>query len=440
MTTKEFMRVCAMGSMCLLGRPATAQDAQTAAPPRPAAVTIVQADGKFTLTVEGKLFFINGAGGTRYMDKLVQAGGNSVRTWSSSRRDLDAAQRYGLMVCMGLRMRPVRHEADYTDETFLKRQRDQVLSEVEKLKDHPALLMWAIGNEIEHEAGRDASLLVWKEVEEIAKAIKQIDANHPVITVLAGTGRKLEDIKQLCPSLDAVGINSYGQMRRVPADLKKYGWQKPYLITEFGPRGWWETDKTSWGLPIEDTSTEKAAFYADAYNGGVAGQPNCLGSYVFLWGNKQEKTHTWFCLFLPDGRATEIVDTMTKLWTGNWPANRAPMIDAKEIYAADGSTAYIYPAGSTQRFCIDAQDREGKAIKVEWDLRKDESDNPATGGDYERPIAPIEAAVIEAQDNAVIIRMPQEAGNCRLFAYVSDDSGKVATANLPIKVENAVAP
>jgi hypothetical protein len=31
--------------------------------------------------------------------------------------------------------------------------------------------------------------------------------------------------------------------------------------------------------------------------------------------------------------------------------------------------------------------------------------------------------------------MPQESGNYRIFAYVSDDSGKVATANLPVKVE-----
>jgi hypothetical protein len=36
-----------------------------------------------------------------------------------------------------------------------------------------------------------------------------------------------------------------------------------------------------------------------------------------------------------------------------------------------------------------------------------------------------------------IINLPQEEGNYRIFIYVFDPSGKVATANLPIKVEAA---
>ena len=149
--------------------------------------------------------------------------------------------------------------------------------------------------------------------------IKRFDENHPVITVLAGTGPKLEDVQRMCPSLDAIGINSYGRLHMVPQDADRYGWKKPYIITEFGPRGYWEVDKTDWGLPIEDTSTEKAQVYAKGYTAAIDEKANCLGSYVFLWGNKQEKTHTWFNLFLEDGTPTEIVDTMTLLWTGEWP-------------------------------------------------------------------------------------------------------------------------
>jgi len=427
MSSKRFFQIFA--AICIGLWPAlSAQAAESG----PAQVKIVQTSRGFALTVDGKPFFINGAGGTRYMDKLVTAGGNSVRTWGSSQRDLDEAQKHGLMVCMGLPARAIRHGADYSDQAFVTAQRRRILAEVEKLKDHPALLMWGIGNEVEHHADKEQRLLAWREIEETAKAIKQIDANHPVITVLAGTGEKLTEIQELCPSLDAVGINSYGGLLKLPQDLRKYGWDKPYLVTEFGPRGWWETDKTSWGLPIEDSSTEKAAFYARAYKAGIAGQPNCLGSYVFLWGQKQEKTHTWFGLFLPDGRATEIVEMMTRVWTGKWPANRCPRIGKKEIFSR--SESHIYSPASEIEFVIDASDPENDAITVQWDLRKDVSDNTATGGDFEPAVEPIAGAIIKTEGKTVLVRMP-EKGNYRLFAYVSDTPDRAATANLPVRVE-----
>ncbi|MHC5097857.1 MAG: glycoside hydrolase family 2 TIM barrel-domain containing protein, partial [Planctomycetota bacterium] len=56
-------------------------------------------------------------------------------------------------------------------------------------------------------------------------------------------------------------------------------------------------------------------------------------------------------------------------------------------------------------------------------------------GDWEERISPIEEAIVSSKSDSVIIQMPAKAGNYRLFAYVYDHSGKVATANLPIRVE-----
>ncbi len=398
-------------------------------------VTIEKIDGRWTLLRNGQPCFIRGAGGTAYLDALVEAGGNSIRTWSSSREALDKAGEKGLTVCLGLRMAKPRHGADYTNEEMLRKQRERIAEQVVALQDHPALLLWAIGNEVEHEIGPDGRALVWKEIEKIARRIKQIDPNHPVITVIAGAGEKVQEVKEYCPSLDALGINSYGTLPHVPARLERYGWEKPYLITEFGPRGWWEAEKTEWGLPIEDTSTEKSRFYHDVYKAGIDGKPNCLGSYVFLWGNKQEKTHTWFCLFLPDGTPTEMIDTMTFLWTGRWPENRAPQIGRKEVYAVEGVRPYIFRPGEPVWFAVDASDPEGDPMTVDWDLRPDESDNPATGGDWERRVSPIEGAVLSAESVRARIQLPAEGGNYRIFVYVADSSGRAATANLPIRVE-----
>jgi hypothetical protein len=401
----------------------------------PSVVKIQQIARRFELTINGQPYFIKGAGGSEHLDELVKAGGNSIRTWSSSKDQLDEAYKKGLTVCMGLRMRPPRRGADYQDAQMLKEQRDRIRDDVMKMKDHPAILMWGIGNEVELQASPEVCIFVWKEIETIAKMIKDIDKNHPVITVVAGGGEKLEDIKRLCPTLDAIGINSYGKLGQVPAEVRRYGWQKPYIITEFGPRGWWEVQKTAWGMPIEDTSTEKSRFYNDVYKAGIYNKPNCLGSYVFLWGNKQEKTHTWFNLFLPDGSPTEMIDTMTFLWTGKWPDNKAPKIGSKEIYTEGNDKLHIYKASSKVVFKVQASDPDGDKLTVKWDIRKDESDNPSSGGDFEERVPPLEGAIVSSESDSAVINLPAQAGNYRIFAYVYDPSGKVATANLPIQVK-----
>lgn len=401
----------------------------------PSVVKIQKNDQGFELTRNGLPFFIKGAGGSNHIDKLVEAGGNSIRTWSTSKEVLDLAHEKGLMVCAGLSMRKPRHGADYHDQEMLKAQRERIRSKVLELKDHPAVLIWGVGNEVEHHTSHEVSILVWKEIEKIAAMIKEIDNNHPVITVIAGAGQKTEDIQRLCPSLDALGINSYGKLEQVPSEIQRYRWQKPYIITEFGPRGWWEVPKTSWQLPIEDTSTEKAQFYYKVYKAAIDNKPNCLGSYVFLWGNKQEKTHTWFNLFLEDGSPTEIVDTMTFLWTGKWPQNRSPSIGRDEISSDPKKQVQTYKPSETATFRVQAQDPDGDTLTVKWELRKDNSDNPATGGDWEERIPPIEGAILSHGLDFATIAMPPQTGTYRIFVYVYDPAGKVATANLPIRVQ-----
>jgi len=44
---------------------------------------------------------------------------------------------------------------------------------------------------------------------------------------------------------------------------------------------------------------------------------------VFSLGQKQERTPTWYGMFLSSGEATETVDVMEYIWTGRWPEIRA---------------------------------------------------------------------------------------------------------------------
>jgi hypothetical protein len=408
---------------------------------QPIGVTIEKQGAGYRMLRDGKPYTIKGAGGSEKLDVLSAAGGNSIRTWSADPSVLDRAQQHGLTVLMGLRVGLPRHGFNYRDPQAVARQLEEARQTVEKLKNHPALLMWGVGNEVELGVKPEDRPLVWKALEDLARMVKQTDGKHPVIVVLAGIGGgKLAELNQHCPSIDAIGVNAYGAMLMVPETLRKEGWQRPYVVTEFGPRGHWEVAKTPWGLPIEDNSTQKADFYLKAYQHTVAGQPNCLGSYVFLWGQKQEKTHTWYGMFLPEGNRTASVDALSYAWTGKWPADRCPRIGpgairiAREASPAENATR-IFAPGTTLRATFDVSDPESKPLTIRWDLRKDVSDNPSTGGDREASTPPIEGAVVDAAANPATLRLPAAPGNYRIFAYAIDPAGNSATANLALRVE-----
>ena len=77
------------------------------------------------------------------------------------------------------------------------------------MRDHPALLMWAVGNEVDLFY---SNFKVWNAVEDIAM-IKKLDPNHPTMTVTAGIDvTEVAMIKEFCPSIDILGINTYGGM------------------------------------------------------------------------------------------------------------------------------------------------------------------------------------------------------------------------------------
>jgi hypothetical protein len=297
-----------------------------------ATVEIVPKASGYQLLRNGQPYFICGVCGSSRLDELMAAGGNSIRTYGGAGRALDEAQQRGLTVLLGLGVGKPRQGFDYENPERVAQQLERARQDVVRFKDHPALLMWALGNESELDTSPTNRIRVWQAVNAMAEMVKQVDGRHPVITVLAGIGgNKLQELDGFCPALDAVGINTYGGMMSLPESVAKQGWKRPWLVTEYGPRGHWEVPKTAWGLPIEDSSTEKADLYLRAYRHAVTGQPACLGSYVFLWGQKQEKTHTWYGMFLPEGNRLGAVDAMTMAWTGQWPTNRCPQIGPGKI-------------------------------------------------------------------------------------------------------------
>ena len=332
---------------------------------------------------------------------------------------------------MGIEVARERHGFDYNDEVAVAAQLERIRQEVLELKDHPALLIWAIGNELNLRATNPK---VWNAVNEISEMIHEIDPNHLTTTTLAGISKEMvDDIMERCPDLDILSIMMYGELPNLPKLVKQFGWEGPYMVTEWGATGHWEVPQTTWGAPIEENSSVKAANYMKRFQGGIAADSlQCIGSYVFLWGQKQERTPTWYGVFLEDGKETESIDVMHKIWNGKWPDNRTPQI--KE-FTLNGKTAYdnitFEKDGQVSAQVIIA-DHENDQITYRWEILP-ESTDLGDGGDYETRPKNIENLIVEEQNGTVTFKTP-ESGFYRLFVYADDGHGHAATSNIPFKV------
>ena len=118
-------------------------------------------------------------------DLLVAFGGNSIRIWGidNAKIIIDEAQKIGLTVMLGMWLQYERHGFDYNNKAKVAKKLAHFKSIIDQYKDHPALLMWGIGNEVDL---LYSNTKVWDAVEEIAQYAHKVDPNHPTSTVTAG--------------------------------------------------------------------------------------------------------------------------------------------------------------------------------------------------------------------------------------------------------------
>lgn len=383
----------------------------------------------------GEPYFIRGAGGSHSLGQLAAAGGNSLRTWGADNVGpiLDEAHALGLTVTVGIWLGHERHGFDYHDPAQVAAQLQQARETVLRYKDHPAVLLWGIGNEMEgFEDGDDPA--IWTAVNDVAAMARELDPNHPTMTVTADIGGgRIASLHDRSPAIDIHGINSYGGAPSLPERYRAAGASKPYVLSEFGPVGSWEMPRTEWGAPYEQTSSEKAAFYRKSYEAAVANAHGlALGSYAFLWGHKMEGTATWMGMFLDDGARLGAVDVMTELWSGRPPKNLAPAVEALRIIGEP----QLDPGAELSAQAV-LSDPEGGPLRVKWSLRS-ESGDYLTGGDFRPDLPDIDGAIIDGRVDGATVRMPLEPGPYRLYLFAYDAAGNAATANVPLLVKGKV--
>lgn len=408
---------------------------------QPVPVRIIdEGEGRYLLTRDDRPYEIRGVGGDTHLELARELGATTIRTWGirqlepkqNERPLLDRCEALGLTVMAGIWVQHERHGFNYDDPAQVQRQRDYVRASVRKYKDHPALLLWGLGNEMENPSLDGTDPRIWKELEVLAQIVREEDPAHPVVTVIAGAGAaKVRSLAVHYPSLELLGVNSYATARHVAKELRDAGWGKSFLLTEFGPSGHWEVPATPWGAPIEPSGQDKADAYKTTHATVLRdGAGRCLGTFAFVWGHKQEATATWYGLFLPGGEKLPAVDAMSRAWTGRWPKNRSP-----QITRLDASFSQKTIASETEaRVTVSATDPENDSLSYEWQIVEESTDRK-TGGDTEASPPSMPDCIIQADGPFLRLRTPAKPGPYRVFCIVRDGKGGADAGNIPFLVK-----
>jgi hypothetical protein len=407
----------------------------------PSHVTIQAVNGRYQFYVNGEPFFVKGVGlGMQDLDFLQASGANSFRTWGThnAMQLLDSAHKYNMMVALGLGMGQELHGFDYNDTVAVARQLAKLKADVDTFRNHPSLLCWVAGNELNLGTnGIPVNPKAYDALHDIVGYIHKVDPHHPVTTTFAGVNKdQIRVALEHCPDLDFLSLQVYAGLAAIPELVKAAGITKPYAITEFGPKGHWECPSTAWGREIEEPSAVKAAGISERIQKGIVNDSSgfCIGSYAFVWGQKQERTPTWYGMFLKSGEATATVDELTKYWTGVYPANRAPKVDSIKLDNKDAmDNIYIKP-GKPCFAKVYAADPENDSLTYLWAMRKEVVER-SQGGARELEPDSVQIQVISDAHGELKFTAPASVGEYRIFSYVFDGKKKAGYANIPFFVK-----
>lgn len=381
----------------------------------------------------GAPFFIKGAAGFGYLKELRQAGANTIRVYDTTNLEkvLDEAALLDLAVVVDIPLDQYRPGFSYSDQ-YIRKINSKVAAVVDKYKDHPSLLYWNLGNEIKYPVYYETTRFV-DLFNTLLRTIEEIDPNHPVSTTFAGTNRgRLNNIVLRSPGLDFLSFQTFGGLPRLADRLDDFFllWEGPYVVSEWGINGPWEEEETSWGAPIEPTSTKKAEQLLQRASLPILSAPDCLGNFYFYWGNKHERTSTWFSTFTAAGERFQTLHALNKYWKENSTAYNGPELKYALLENEGSPSDIILPPGKQVEAEIFLKKMPAGTVDFTWTIRPE-----AWADDLEKQKA-VEGVFLEQQPLFSSFTVPQKEGPYRLFYTVSDDKGNIAATNIPFYVLN----
>ena len=399
-------------------------------------VTINGRRGTWELNVNSRSFFVKGAGcgnavgknGEDYLKLAQEMGANCVRTWGidqGTQEYLDKAAAYGLMVNAGIWLNVPDAERKITYRgpcEFVDAMRTQALDYVRMFKDHPAILMWNVGNEVLVFTKEEEERLAFcRFLEDLVQEIHRIDPNHPVVYADAAHV-SLNYLKRYVPSLDIMGMNIYGSVRAAHGAWDSLNADRPYLITEFGPSLPMYSGRDRHQQAREPGDYQKAIIYRNMARHVQEFKGYNLGGFAFHLGETTQDSMTWWNLN-ERGEKRQSFWAVYEAYTGNPAPGAAPKIAdmtlSKEMGIEPGETIEVnvragLPAGGTPsyEYCVSTS-QEGV---LQY---------------YVNTFVPVS---VRGEGSQVRIAAPEKEGIYRLYCFVRDGCGNVSSVNKSIRI------
>lgn len=396
----------------------------------------------YCLYRNNKPFQIQGATGKVQFKALSDIGGNTIRVYDTINIKfvLDRALKNNLGVIIDIPLpKYSKHYNYYSNKTNNNRLKKKVKKLVNTYKNHPALLIWNLGNEIDYPLIAIKNDFI-KTYNELIDIIHLEDPNHPVGTTLIPSRTQTLGIHLHSSKIDIIGFNAFGNLKMIKPLMEKISYVKsplPYYISEFGSNGPWEEKMTPWQIPIEQTSTKKAEQYTEQFHKYVGNDENSLGNLVFFWGQKQEHTHTWFSIFDEKGRKSEVYYSVKSFW-GN-PVSKSELPPQLKYMLIDDKGAkdrLVFNANETKSARVLMESEiEGEidtTFTYKWEIYKEGWNYNQTESE-DKPVKILETEV-KADFKSFSFKVPNHEGPYRIFVYVYDQKGNFATSNTPFYV------
>lgn len=401
-------------------------------------VYITKNDSTFNLIRNDEKFYIKGASGNKYLKELSKIGGNTIRVYDTENLQtiLDSAAVNSLAVIVDIYLPKYKKETNfYAIEENRKELRRNVKVLVNKYKNHPALLLWNLGNEVDYpRVVRKNSFI--NTFNNLIDLIHNIDPNHPISTSI--TKKEIFSILFHSPKLDLYGFNTFGNLKDLQSVINTATFlikPFPHYLSEYANNGPWEEQTTAWSVPIEQTSIKKAEQYRDQYEAYIKTDKKSLGSLVFYWGYKQEYTHTWFSIFDKKGRKSPVYYALESSWNNKAFIN--PSKASIKYILIDNKGAnknLIFKPNETKNATILLENKLNSNYTYKWSVYKEKWHKNNSTIHTDKPILQQLDNVSNTNKCKFTFTTPTSDGPYRLFIDLYDDQGNFSTSNVPFYV------
>jgi hypothetical protein len=159
-----------------------------------------------------------------------------------------------------------------------------------------------------------------------------------------------------------------------------------------------------------------------------------MGSFFFYWGTRGEGTPSWFNAILHDGRSTQITHELSNVLGDQEESYPGPILGYILLQGQGAPSSIILPPGKEVTASIHDASPHLSELSVQWEIRPE---NWFRAGKITWESTAVWKTTFNVLDPGnMVFQTPEQEGPYRLYLYLEDQEGRVATANIPFYVLN----